>query len=43
MKGVCVGDCTSFGLPCHIRVGVRKMEDCHRLGAAFRELVGEAA
>jgi len=36
-KGVCVRDCTSFGLPQHIRVGVRKLGECRRLVAAVEE------
>ena len=33
-----VRDCTSFGLPKHIRVGIRKMDDCKRLVAALRHV-----
>lgn len=29
--GLCVRDCASFGLPEHIRIGVRPLEDCRRL------------
>ena len=34
-----VRDCTSFGLPKHIRIGIRKMDDCKRLVAALREIL----
>ena len=37
-RGVCVRDCTSFGLPRHIRVGVRTLADCHRLIGELREV-----
>ena len=40
--GICVRDCTSFGLPNHIRIGVRKMDDCRRLVAALEEIQAEA-
>jgi len=33
-KGMVVRDCTSFGLPEYIRVGIRSMADCQRLAAA---------
>ena len=33
-----VRDCTSFGLPKHIRIGIRKMDDCKRLVAALRHV-----
>jgi histidinol-phosphate aminotransferase len=38
-RGFAVRDCTSFQLPEHIRIGVRRIEDCKRLIAALRELV----
>ena len=34
-----VRDCASFGLPKHIRIGIRKMDDCKRLVAALREIL----
>ncbi|MCH8297100.1 MAG: histidinol-phosphate aminotransferase family protein [Chloroflexi bacterium] len=34
-KGMVVRDCTSFGLPEYIRVGIRSMADCQRLAAAI--------
>ena len=35
--GIIVRDCASFGLPDHIRIGIRTKEDCKRLVAALRE------
>ena len=40
---VCVRDCTSFGLPDYIRVGVRTMEDNRRLAEALREVLAKRA
>ena len=41
-RGVCVRDCTSFGLPRYIRIGLRKTEDCWRLISALKAvLAGE--
>ena len=37
-KGVVVRDCTSFGLPNYIRVGIRIMEDCKFLVKAITEV-----
>ena len=34
-RGMVVRDCTSFGLPEYIRVGIRSMADCQRLAAAM--------
>ena len=39
-EGVAVRDCTSFGLPEHVRIGVRKPEDCRRLVEATRRVLG---
>jgi histidinol-phosphate/aromatic aminotransferase/cobyric acid decarboxylase-like protein len=36
---VCVRDCASFGLPEHVRIGVRLMEDCRRLAGALQEVM----
>jgi histidinol-phosphate aminotransferase len=38
---VCVRDCASFGLPQYIRIGIRRLEDCHRLAAAISKLTAE--
>lgn len=35
---LCVRDCASFGLPGHIRVGVRNEDDCNRLVRALAEV-----
>ena len=37
--GVCVRDCTSFGMPGHIRIGVRGMRDSRRLIDAMRDVL----
>ena len=37
-RGIFVRDCTSFGLPEHIRVGVRSLDDCRRLVEAMEEI-----
>lgn len=34
-RGCCVRDCASFGLPTHVRVGVRTLAECRRLVAAI--------
>lgn len=33
--GICVRDCTSFGLPAYVRIGLRPVADCERLVTAF--------
>ena len=40
-RGFAVRDCTSFGLPDHIRVAVRVLEECARLLEALRETLSE--
>ena len=37
-KGFCVRDCTSFGLPEHVRLGVRTLPECRRLVAAVMQV-----
>ena len=37
---LCVRDCASFGLPRHVRIGVRRMADCRRLVGALRQVLG---
>jgi histidinol-phosphate aminotransferase len=39
--GLLVRDCTSFGLPEHVRIAARRMEECRRLIETLRELVRE--
>lgn len=42
--GLCVRDCASFGLPGHIRIGLRTLPECERLVAAMRAAgLGRAA
>lgn len=38
-KGIAVRDCTSFGLPEYVRIGLRPLPDCRRLVAAAREVL----
>ncbi len=40
-KGICVRDCSSFGLPQFIRIGVRTMPECERLVEAMKEVLAE--
>lgn len=40
-KGICVRDCSSFGLPEYIRVGVRTMLECKRLITVLRKVMLE--
>ena len=37
-RGIAVRDCMSFGLPQHIRIGVRRLGECRKLIAAMREM-----
>ena len=37
-RGLVVRDCTSFGLPAHIRIGIRPEADCLRLAEAMEAL-----
>ncbi|MBI4216199.1 MAG: histidinol-phosphate aminotransferase family protein [Chloroflexi bacterium] len=37
-RGMLVRDCSSFGLPQHIRLSPRSLEDCRRLLAALKEI-----
>ncbi|MHB1006867.1 MAG: pyridoxal phosphate-dependent aminotransferase [Chloroflexota bacterium] len=39
-RGYCVRDCTSFGLPDYIRIGMRPLPECRGLVAAVREVLG---
>jgi histidinol-phosphate aminotransferase len=41
--GCAVRDCTSFGLPRHVRIAVRTQPECARLLAAFREVLAQPA
>lgn len=38
-RGCCVRDCASFGLPRHVRIGVRTTPECRRLVAAIAALL----
>jgi histidinol-phosphate aminotransferase len=38
-EGILVRDCTSFGLPHHVRIGSRPLPDCERLVTALRHVV----
>ncbi len=37
---MCVRDCASFGLPEHVRIGVR--QDCRRLAGAMQEAMAKS-
>jgi histidinol-phosphate aminotransferase len=38
-RGICVRDCTSFGLPSCVRIAVRTYQECARLMSAVREVL----
>jgi histidinol-phosphate aminotransferase len=40
-KKILVRDCTSFGLPHHIRIAPRGLRKCQQLVSAIKELQGE--
>jgi len=42
-KGLFVRDCTSFGLPEYIRLGIRSLPDCRRLVETMKSLLDEEA
>ena len=39
---MCVRDCASFGLPEHVRIGVRRLKDCRRLAGAMQEAMAKS-
>lgn len=40
-RGLAVRDCASFGLPEHVRIAVRKRDECDRLVASLREVLAD--
>ena len=42
LKNILVRDCTSFGLPNHVRISPRSMPDCKRLISTIRHIKEEA-
>ncbi len=38
-RGIAVRDCTSFGLPGHVRIGVRLLDQCARLVDVLSEVL----
>ena len=38
-KKICVRDCSSFGLPDYIRIGIRTINECRKLVAAIEEII----
>jgi histidinol-phosphate aminotransferase len=41
-RGVCVRDCASFGLPQHVRIGIRTQAACQRLVEAVKQALAGA-
>ncbi len=41
-RGICVRDCTSFGLPSYVRIGIRTLPECQMLVAAVRGVLADA-
>jgi histidinol-phosphate aminotransferase len=41
VHGVCVRDCASFGLPRHIRLGIRTIPECQRLIEAIAGVIAD--
>ena len=39
--GLCVRDCTSFGLPQYIRISIRTQAECKRLASGLKAIVGD--
>jgi histidinol-phosphate aminotransferase len=39
-RGLCVRDCTSFGLPRYIRISIRTQAECKRLAEGLKAVVG---
>jgi histidinol-phosphate aminotransferase len=40
-KGICVRDCSSFGLPSFVRIGVRSASECEQLVDAVKKAVSQ--
>ncbi|MSQ14435.1 MAG: histidinol-phosphate aminotransferase family protein [Dehalococcoidia bacterium] len=38
-RGICIRDCSSFGIPQFIRIGVRTLPECRRLVVAMKEVM----
>jgi histidinol-phosphate aminotransferase len=38
--GLMLRDCASFGLPQHVRIAARTMDECHRLIETIKALMG---
>ena len=41
-KGIVVRDCTSFGIPDYIRIGIRSLGDCEKLIWAISEIIKDS-